>query len=282
VKNLVENTITLDSLAPFNAATYEAGLAPERILDEDLISNTVGDNRGEKLMPSKRKEITVGVDSDVSTTLEKDNNCNLISDSGSPSRINGKIMGSDGPSNATIVETGLVSERVLPDRCREETLPSSNSKNGVLLSEDGKSKEMRVDHGLSGPLKDLVENNVSLGSLAASNAATFENGLAPKSIQPDCLREETLQMLVSHNSVLDEDLIRNRVGYDSSGDKLVPSERKGIMVDMDSDVSASLAKGNNNCNLVPDCSSPSVLGGNIMGTEGSHSKRIRYLLLVGK
>ena len=108
MKDLVENTITLDSLAPFNAATYEAGLALEIILDEDLISNTVGDNRGEKLMPSKRKEITVGVDSDVSATLEKDNNCNLISDSGSPSRISGKIMGSDGPSNATIVETGLL------------------------------------------------------------------------------------------------------------------------------------------------------------------------------
>ncbi|ESW22176.1 hypothetical protein PHAVU_005G133500 [Phaseolus vulgaris] len=188
VKDLFENTETLDSLAPSNAATYEAGLAPERTLDEDLIRKTVGDNRVEKLMPSKRKEVTVGMDLAVSATLAKGDNCNLTSDSGGPSRISGKIMGADGPSNATIFETGLVSERVQPDHCREETLPSSNSKNGVLLSEDEKSKEMRVDHELSGPLKDLVENSVSLGSLAPSNAATFENGLAPESIQqPDCV-----------------------------------------------------------------------------------------------
>ncbi|XP_027925942.1 helicase protein MOM1 isoform X2 [Vigna unguiculata] len=255
VKDLVENTVTLDSMAPSNAATYEAGLTSERILDEDLIRNTVRDDRGKKAIPSESKEITGGVNTDVSATLAKGDNSNVISDSGGLSRISGKIMETDGPSNATVFETGLVSERVQPDRCREEAFPSSNSKNGVQLPEDGKSKEMRVDHGLSDPMKDLVENTMSLGSSAPSDAATFEIGLVPKSIQP-------------------EDLIGNSVGYDSSVDKLVPSKTKRIMVDMDSDVSATLAEGNN-CNSVPNCSSPSVLGGNIMGTDGSHSKRIR-------
>ncbi|CAJ1955921.1 unnamed protein product [Sphenostylis stenocarpa] len=204
VNDLVQNTITLGSLAPSNAATYEAGLAPRRILDEDdLIRNFVGDNRGEKSIPSKSKEITVDLDSNISATLVKGDNCNLISDSSSPSRISGKIMGTDSQSSATIFETGLVSERLMPDYCREETL----------------------------------------------------------------------QVLVSHNSILDEDLNKNNAGYDSSGDKLVPSKRKGIMVDMDVDVSATLA--GSKCNLVPDCSSPSGLCGNIMGTEGSHSKRTR-------
>lgn len=236
VKDLVDNTVTLDSLAPSNAATYEAGLTSERILYEDCIRNTVKDDGGKKLIPSESKEITVGVDTDVAATLAKADNCNVISDS------------------------GLVSEKVQPDHHREETFPSSNSKNGVQLPRDGKSKEMIVDHGLSDPMKDLVENIVSLGLSAPSNAATFGTGLVPESIQPKVL-------------------IGNSVGYDSSGDKLVPSKRKGIMVDMDSDVSTTLAKGNN-CNFVPSCSSPSVLGGNIMGTDGSHSKRIRYLLLV--
>ncbi|KAH1143658.1 hypothetical protein GLYMA_12G175400v4 [Glycine max] len=287
VKDLVEDTMTLDSLAPSNAATYETGLAPESIhpdycreetlqvlvssnsiLDEDSIRNSVGDDRGENLIPSKSKEITVDVDSDVSAMLAKGDNCNLTPDASSLSRLGGYIMGTDCPSNATLYETGLLPERVQPDCCREETLPSSNSKNGVLPSEDGKSKETRVDSGLSVPVKDLVENTVTLGSLAPSTAATYVASLAPESFQTDYRREKG-------NSILDEeDLISNSVGHDSSGETLVPSKRKGIMVDMDSDVSAMLAKGDN-CNLVPDSGSPSQLGGNIMGIDGSCSKRIR-------
>ncbi|KAG5119796.1 hypothetical protein JHK82_034216 [Glycine max] len=286
VKDLVEDTMTLDSLAPSNAATYETGLAPESIhpdycreetlqvlvssnsiLDEDSIRNSVGDDRGENLIPSKSKEITVDVDSDVSAMLAKGDNCNLTPDASSLSRLGGYIMGTDCPSNATLYETGLLPERVQPDCCREETLPSSNSKNGVLPSEDGKSKETRVDSGLSVPVKDLVENTVTLGSLAPSTAATYVASLAPESFQTDYRREKG-------NSILDEeDLISNSVGHDSSGETLVPSKRKGIMVDMDSDVSAMLAKGDN-CNLVPDSGSPSQLGGNIMGIDGSCSKRI--------
>ncbi|KAG4384645.1 hypothetical protein AAZX31_13G306000 [Glycine max] len=301
VKDLVENTMTLDSLAPSNAATYETGLASESfhpdycreetlqllvssnsILDEDSIRNGVGDRRGENLIPSKSKEITVDMDSDVSSMLAKGDNCNLTPDASSLSRLGGNLMGTDRPSNATLYETGLLPERVQPDCCREETLPSSYSENGVLPSEDGKSKEARVDSGLSVPVKDLVDNTVTLGSLAPSTAATYEIGLAPESIQADYLREKG-------NSILDEeDLIRISVGHDSSGETLLPSKRKGIMVGMDSDVSAMLAKGDYcnlvpdsgspsqlGVNLVPDSGSPSQLGGNIMGTNGSCSKQIR-------
>ncbi|KAH1218978.1 Helicase protein MOM1 [Glycine max] len=287
VKDLVENTMTLDSLAPSNAATYETGLASESfhpdycreetlqvlvssnsILDEDSIRNGVGDHRGENLIPSKSKEITVDMNSDVSSMLAKGDNCNLTPDASSLSRLGGNLMGTDRPSNATLYETGLLPERVQPDCCREETLPSSYSENGVLPSEDGKSKEARVDSGLSVPVKDLVDNTVTLGSLAPSTAATYEIGLAPESIQADYLREKG-------NSILDEeDLIRISVGHDSSGETLLPSKRKGIMVGMDSGVSAMLAKGDY-CNLVPDSGSPSQLGGNIMGTNGSCSKQIR-------
>ncbi|TKY48545.1 Helicase protein MOM1 [Spatholobus suberectus] len=315
VKDLVENTVTLGSLAPSNAATYETGLASESIqpdycreetsqmlvssnsiLGEDLIRNSVGDDRGEKLIPSTRKGITMDVDSDVSVRLANGDNCNLIPD-GSPSRLGGNIMGTDRPSNVAIYETGLVPERVQPDCCREETLqmlPSSNSivdeeliRNSVGHDGSGeklvpsKRKGITVDMDSDVPATLAKGDNCNLipdgsspsrlggnimGTDRPSNVAIYETGLVPERVQPDCCREEPLQMLLTSNSILDEDLIKNSVGHDNSGEKLVPSKRKGITVDMDSDVSATLAKGDN-CNLIPDGSSPSKLGGNIMGTE---------------
>lgn len=153
------------------------------------------------------------------------------------------------------------------------------SKNGTLSSEDAIAKETRVDFRLSEPVTGLVGNDVTPGSFIPSNAPTHESSVVPERVQPDCCGEETLPMSVSRNSILDEDLVRNSVGHDG-GEKLVPSKRKGIMVDMDSDVSATLSK-DDNCNLIPD-GSPSKLGGNILGTDGSCSKRIRYLLHAGK
>lgn len=117
------------------------------------------------------------------------------------------------------------------------------------------------------------------GSFIPSNATTYETSVAPRSVQPDCSGEEKLQMLASRNSVSDENLVKNSVGCDS-GEKLIPSKRKGTMGDMDSDVSATLAN-DNNCNLVAEAG-PSRLGSNIVGTGSPLSKQRRYFLLVGK
>ncbi|KAL2332024.1 hypothetical protein Fmac_019605 [Flemingia macrophylla] len=212
VKDPVENTMTRGSLAPANATTSGAGLAPESIqldycreetlkmlvssnfiLDENLIRNSIGDDKGEKSIPSTRKETTVDADSDGSATLAKDDNCKLNPD-GSLLGLGGNTVGIDRPSSAAIYETGMVPERVQPDGCREETL----------------------------------------------------------------------KMLPSRNFIVDEDLIRNSVKHDSSGEKFIPSKRKGITVDMESEGSVTLAKGDN-CNLIPDG----------MGTGEPCSKRMR-------
>ncbi|KAJ1409235.1 hypothetical protein SESBI_22960 [Sesbania bispinosa] len=137
------------------------------------------------------------------------------------------------------------------------------SKNGTLPSEASKAKETGDVFPLSEPGK---------GSVVPSNAPTYETSVVPERVQPDCCGEETLQMSVSRNSILDEGLVRNIVGHDG-GEKSVPSKRKGITVDMDSDVSASLSK-DDNCNMIPN-SSPSRLADNIVGADGSCSKRIR-------
>ncbi|KAK7261333.1 hypothetical protein RIF29_27642 [Crotalaria pallida] len=126
---------------------------------------------------------------------------------------------------------------------------------------------------LNGPAKGLLENNVTLGSLQPSNA-THETTVALQSVQPDCIEEETLQMLVSTSSnvLSDENLVKNSVGHDS-GEKLIPSKRKGIIVDMDSNVSATLVN-DNSCNLIAEVG-PSRLGGSILGTGEPCSKRRR-------
>lgn len=118
------------------------------------------------------------------------------------------------------------------------------------------------------------------GSYIPSNAPTCETGVVPERVRPDCCGEETLPISVSRNTILDENLERNSVGLgQDGGERLVPSKRKGVTEDMDSDVSATLSK-DDNYSLIPDASSPPRLGGNILGTDGSCSKQIRYLLVV--
>lgn len=120
-------------------------------------------------------------------------------------------------------------------------------------------------------------SNVNLGSSVPSNTPTNETCMVPESVQPNFSGEETLQMSMS-NSILDGELVRNGVGHDG-GEMSILSKRKGMTVDMDSDVSASLSK-DDNCNFIPNAS-PSMSGGNVIGTDGPYSKRVRYELLVG-
>lgn len=146
------------------------------------------------------------------------------------------------------------------------------SKDGIQC-EDDKAKEVRAESKLSEPVKELLENNnVTLGSWLPSNATTHETGGATDRVQSDCCPEETLQMSVSRNSILNENLIRSCVGHDK-GEKLISSKRKGDMVDMHSDVSATWVN-DDNCNLIADASL-SRLCGNTMGSNQSCSKRIR-------
>jgi hypothetical protein len=148
------------------------------------------------------------------------------------------------------------------------------SKNGTLTSEDAKAKETRVNSRLSGPMTDLAENCATPGSFIPSNTPTYETSVVPRRGQPDCCEEETLRTLVSGDSIFDDDdLVSNNAGL-GGGEKLAPSKRKAITVDIDSNVPSSLSKGDRS-NLIPDAL-PSKLGGN-----ESCSKRIRYLLLNG-
>ncbi|XP_004487086.3 uncharacterized protein, partial [Cicer arietinum] len=147
------------------------------------------------------------------------------------------------------------------------------SKNGALPSEDAKAKETRVDSRLSEPMTSLAENNVTPGLFIPSNAPPHDNSVVPKRVRPDCCREDPLSMLVSGNSILDDaDFVSNNVGFDG-GEKLAPSKIKEITVDMDSNDSSTLSKGDN-CNLV-HVAIPSRLGGNILGNGDSCSRRIR-------
>lgn len=125
---------------------------------------------------------------------------------------------------------------------------------------------------LSRPITNLAENSVTSGSFIPSNTPTHETSEVSRSAQPDCCREQTFPTLVSGNSKLDDkDLVSNNVGLDG-GEKLTPSKRKVISMDMDSNVSSPLSKGDN-CNMIPDAL-PSNLDGN-----KSCSKQIRYLLI---
>ncbi|KAL5082395.1 hypothetical protein RYX36_010816 [Vicia faba] len=140
------------------------------------------------------------------------------------------------------------------------------SKNATLPSEDAKAKETGIDSRLSRPIMSLAENNVTPGSFIPSNTPTHETSEVFRSAQPDCCREETFP--TSGNSILDDkDLASNNVKL-GGGEKLTPSKRKVITVDMDSNVSSTLSKGDNGDNILGAL--PSKLCGN-----KSCSKHIR-------
>ncbi|XP_050883884.1 helicase protein MOM1 isoform X3 [Lathyrus oleraceus] len=142
------------------------------------------------------------------------------------------------------------------------------SKNATLPSEDAKAKETGIDSRLSRPMTSLAENNVTPVSFIPSNTPIHETSEVSRSAQPDCGREEAFPTLVSGNSILDDkDLDSNNVGL-GGGENFAPSKRRVITVDMDSNVSSTLSKGDN-CNMIPDAL-PSKLGGN-----KSCSKQIR-------
>jgi len=237
--------------------------------DNNSKSNQEGDNSS----GAKIDEFTYGSFSDNKETTAKETTvdsrideirCQSKGDNSSEAKIDELSKGSFSdnkettPKDATAKET-TVSSRIVEKRCQSKGDNSSGakvdelskgscsdneevSKNGTLPSEDAKSKETKVDSRLSGP---IAENCVTPGSLPT---------------------------LMSGNSVLDdENLVSNNASL-GRGERLAPSKRKAITVNMDSNVSSTLSKGDS-INLIPDAL-PSKLGGN-----ESCSKRLRYLLL---
>ncbi|KAK7404755.1 hypothetical protein VNO78_05712 [Psophocarpus tetragonolobus] len=142
----------------------------------------------------------------------------------------------------------------------------------VLPSEDATGKEMITEPKLSGPVKELLDDNVTVNSLVLTNASTCEPSRAHESFLFDSGKEETLQMLGLRDSVSNENLIRKCVEHDK-GEKSISSKRKRTVVDMQSDGSAMLAD-NDNSNLIEDVRSSRICG-NVVETNGSCSKRIR-------
>ncbi|XP_027341127.1 helicase protein MOM1-like [Abrus precatorius] len=130
------------------------------ILDEDTVRNGVGHDMCQKSVPSRSKGIMVDIDSNVSATLAEGDKCNLIPE-GSPSMLDGNIMGIDGPSNAATDETGLVSKRVQPDCCGEETIHMLASRNFILDEDLSKNSvgPNRGEKSVPSKRKGITEDN---------------------------------------------------------------------------------------------------------------------------
>ncbi|KAL5130358.1 Helicase protein MOM1 [Glycine soja] len=164
------------------------------------------------------------------------------------------------------------------DGClKENCFDSAKDYKDILPPEDANGKEMRAEPKLSGPLKELLDNNVTVNSIVSSNAATCEppSG-APERVQSESCKEETLQKLGSRDSISNENLIMKCVENDK-GEKSISSKRKRNMVDMHANASAMLVD-NDNSNLIEDAH-PSRICGNVVETSGSRSKRIRHISL---
>jgi hypothetical protein len=137
-----------------------------------------------------------------------------------------------------------------------------------LPAEDAKATDMSAESRSSGSVKELSENNNgTIGStVVPSNSSTHETSGIPEKVE-----EETSQMLVTRGSDSNESLIRKCVGNDKDG-SLTPCKRKSTLVDMCSDVSATLVD-DGNCNLILDADSER-LHCNVVETNRP-SKRIR-------
>ncbi|CAL0334030.1 unnamed protein product [Lupinus luteus] len=141
------------------------------------------------------------------------------------------------------------------------------SKDGIMLSEDDKGKEVRAESRLNEPVEVQLDKNV-----------THETSGETERIQSDCHEEDTLEMLESRNSVLNINLIDNCVEFGKGG-KAISSKRKGTTVDMHLDVSSMLVNEESG-NLIADAE-PSSLCGNTVGSNESCCKRIRPISLSG-
>ncbi|OIW05815.1 hypothetical protein TanjilG_23601 [Lupinus angustifolius] len=135
------------------------------------------------------------------------------------------------------------------------------SKDGIMLSEDDKAKEVRAESRLNEPLEEQLENSV-----------THEASGETERIQSDCHEEDTLEMLESRSSISNINLIKNCVEF-GKGEKMLSSKRKGTMVDIHLDDSSMLVNDESG-NLIADAD-PSRLCGNTVGTSESCTKRIR-------
>ncbi|MED6122076.1 hypothetical protein PIB30_036407 [Stylosanthes scabra] len=163
------------------------------------------------------------------------------------------------PSSATTDEARLASESNQSDCCGEET-------SETVVSTNTMSSHSR----LSGPPEELTEKNANLSSSVPSNAPNHQSSAGPESDQSNCNGNETLLL---ENSVLNESSVQKR----DKGEDLISSKRKGTVVDVHSDVSATLVD-DENCNLAVDAD-PSKLCGSTGGTNGPCSKRIRRISL---
>jgi len=135
-----------------------------------------------------------------------------------------------------------------------------------LLRKGAKAKvTISVDPRLMNCLKEVVQ------TLKKSQRMVHFHLKMPKQKRSE-LTPGSLATLVSGNSVLDDEYLVSNNASLGRGERLAPSKRKAITVNMDSNVSSKLSKGNRS-NLIPDAL-PLKLGGN-----ESCSKRIRYLLL---
>ncbi|XP_061376668.1 uncharacterized protein LOC133318648 [Gastrolobium bilobum] len=149
--------------------------------------------------------------------------------------------------------------------------PSDSKSSGSLRSKQKQKKEKSVIQLTSESKEIRKYEELDLGTSPVSTKR-MNSRMYRSMFRKPKKGDTTLQMLVSRNSILAEDLVSNIVGHDK-GEKLAPSNSKGVKVGTDSDVSAALANDENS-NLIPDTSS-SRLGGNIMGMDASCSKRIR-------
>ncbi|XP_019413149.1 PREDICTED: helicase protein MOM1-like isoform X1 [Lupinus angustifolius] len=235
----------------------EGGNSSGGKIDEDFEGNPV--DHKEVSEDNKAKEISKD---NKSEEVSKDNKSEEVSkDNKSEEVSKDVIIPSEEGQGEEVSKGGKIPS--------EDKKTKEVSKDCILPSEDGKAEEVRTESRLSEPMKYQLENSVTLASKITSNATTHETSGETGRVPSDCREEDTLEMQESRNSILNKSLIKNCVELDK-GENSISSKRKETMVDMHSDVSATLVNDDNG-NLIADAS-PST---NTVGTSESCSKRIR-------
>ncbi|XP_073225950.1 uncharacterized protein [Cicer arietinum] len=162
VKEMLENNATISStVVPSNSTTHKTGGTPERVQPdshveetsqmlpsrkadsgENLIRKCVGNDKGENLTPSKRKNTVVDKHSDASATLVGDDDCNLIVDADST-----KLC-------CNVVETSGPSKRIRGINNVDQPTSKSNDEKSCARNKEGKS-----GNSVEGPQGNNVETD---------------------------------------------------------------------------------------------------------------------------
>ncbi|XP_057455298.1 helicase protein MOM1-like isoform X2 [Lotus japonicus] len=225
------------------------------------------DSEKGKISPSPTESDTTGVRRSARETPSK-----KIIPSSSSARKSERLEKGTPPSPAVSKKSERVEKKNMPSplrrsgRARGQSSTPSDSKSSGSLNSKQKQKSVKQ---VTLEAKEVNQSEEHDPETLQVKVKRMDARMYRSLFKKPKEGEETLQMSMS-NSILDGELVRN--GHDG-GEMSILSKRKGMTVDMDSDPSASLSK-DDNCNFIPNAS-PSMSDGNVIGTDGPYSKRVR-------